>query len=43
MGCDLGDLDRLRKTECAKLVEDRGGREISEVAVKDYAGVLKVE
>lgn len=43
MRCDFGDLDRLRKTEGAKFVKDRGGGEISEVTVKNYAGVLKVE
>lgn len=37
---NLGDLDGLREAECAKFVEDRTRGEVSEVAVKDYAGVL---
>lgn len=40
MRCNLSNLDGLRETECAKFVEDRRGGEVSEVAIKDYAGVL---
>lgn len=43
VGCNFGDLDRLRKAKCAKFGEDTRRGEIGEVAVKDYTGVLKVE
>lgn len=43
MRCDFGYLDGLREAERAKFVEDRRGSEVSEVTVKDYAGVLKME
>lgn len=43
VGCDFGDLDGLREAKRAEFVKDRGGGEVSEVAVKYYARVLKVE